>query len=143
MSMWIVWGVIGALLIVAEMLTLTFYMLWLGIGALVAAVIAWILPEAYLLQVICGAFAALGLTIFTKPLTRKVRHSKGFKDAIDTLVGQEGDVVQDIDAGSLGIVKVGSETWSAKADEPIAKGERVVILNRTSTLVEVKRVKEM
>lgn len=141
--MWIVWIVIGVLLIVAEMLTLTFYMLWLGIGALVAALIAWILPDAYLLQVICGGFAALGLTVFTKPLTRKVRHSKGFEDAIDNLVGLEGDVVQDIDAGALGIVKVGNETWSAKADEPIAKGEKVVVLNRSSTLVEVKRVKEM
>ncbi|GJM76761.1 hypothetical protein HMSSN036_89770 [Paenibacillus macerans] len=48
-------------------------MLWLCIGALVAAIVAWIAPEAYVLQVVAGCLVALGLTIFTKPLSRKSR----------------------------------------------------------------------
>jgi inner membrane protein len=140
MSMWIVWLVIGILLIVAEMLTLTFYMLWIGIGALVAAAIAFFLPDAYLWQVLFGGIVIIGLTIFTRPITRKVRHSKGFKDAIDELVGKQGEVVRDIESGSLGIVKVGNETWSADADEPINQGERVIVVQRSSSVVKVKRM---
>jgi membrane protein implicated in regulation of membrane protease activity len=143
MEMWIVWLVIGVVLIITEMLTLSFYILWIGMGSLVAAVIAWVMPDAYLLQALIGGIVVIGLTIFTRPLTRKVRHSKGFKDAIDDLVGKQGEVMQGIETGSLGIVKIGNETWSASAHEPIAKGEYVVIIKRSSTLVEVKRMEGM
>lgn len=140
MSMWIVWLIIGILLIVAEMLTLTFYMLWIGIGAFAGAAFAFFFPDAYLWQVLLGGTVVIVLTIFTRPLTRKVRRSKGFKDVIDELEGKQGEVVRDIETGSLGIVKVGNETWSAAADEPIHQGERVIIVQRSSSVVKVKRM---
>jgi len=141
--MWIIWLVAGILLIIAEMLTLSFYMLWIGIGALVAAAIAFFLPDAYLSQVIFGGIVVIVLTIFTRPLTRKVRHSKGFKDTIDELVGKQGEVIRDIETGSLGIVKIGNETWSASADDVIAEGNHVIVVERSSAVVKVKRMEEM
>ncbi|TCZ77394.1 NfeD family protein [Paenibacillus albiflavus] len=143
MSMWIIWLVAGILLIIAEMLTLSFYMLWIGIGALVAAAIAFFLPDVYLWQVIIGGIVVIVLTVFTRPLTRKVRHSKGFKDAIDELVGKQGEVIRDIETGSLGIVKIGNETWSASADDVIAEGKHVIVIERSSAVVKVKRMEEM
>lgn len=143
MEMWIVWLVIGILLIVAEMLTLSFYMLWIGIGALVAGAVAFFMPDAYLLQVVIGGLVIIGLTIFTRPLTRNIRHSKGFKDAVDELEGKQGEVVREIDNGSLGIVKIGNEAWSAMSDGPIAEGEKVIVVKRRSTIVEVKRIEGM
>lgn len=71
--MWAIWLIAAGALLVFEMMTLTFYLLWLCIGALVAAIVAWIAPEAYVLQVVAGCLVALGLTIFTKPLSRKSR----------------------------------------------------------------------
>ncbi|MBC8081437.1 MAG: NfeD family protein [Gorillibacterium sp.] len=136
---WVIWLVIGVVLIVAEMFTLTFYLLTFGASAFVAFVVAFVFPEAYLLQVVVACIVALVLTVFVKPLTRRLHTSRGFRDAIDDLVGKQGVVVEGIPEEGLGIVRVGNETWSAKADNPLAAGEQVIILNRSSTVVEVQK----
>ncbi|MCC2685265.1 MAG: hypothetical protein K0R75_2164 [Paenibacillaceae bacterium] len=137
--MWIWWVVVGIILIIAEMASFTFYLLWLGVGALAAALTAWIVPDSLLVQVIVGGVVTIALTVFTRPLTRKVRQSRGFKDAIDELVGKRGEVMEAITPETMGIVKVGTESWSATGDEPIAKGESVKVVRRSSTVVHVER----
>jgi membrane protein implicated in regulation of membrane protease activity len=139
MEMWIWWVVVGIILIIAEMASFTFYLLWLGVGALAAALTAWIVPDSLLVQVIVGGVVTIALTVFTRPLTRKVRQSRGFKDAIDELVGKRGEVMEAITPETMGIVKVGTESWSATGDEPIAKGESVKVVRRSSTVVHVER----
>jgi membrane protein implicated in regulation of membrane protease activity len=139
MEMWIWWVVVGIILIIAEMASFTFYLLWLGLGALAAALTAWIAPDSLLAQVIVGGLVTIALTVFTRPLTRKVRQSRGFQDAIDQLVGKRGEVMEAITPEAMGIVKVGTESWSATGDEPIAKGEAVKIVRRSSTVVHVER----
>jgi membrane protein implicated in regulation of membrane protease activity len=141
MEMWAIWLIIGVLLIVAEMATLTFYLLWLGVGALFAALAAWLFPDATGVQVLIGIIVALGLTIYTRPLTRRVRQSKGFTDVIYQLVGQEGIVIEPIPIEGLGIVKVGNETWSAAADEPLVTGTPIIVVQSRNTTLQVQKRK--
>ncbi|MHA6483056.1 NfeD family protein [Paenibacillus sp. strain BS8-2] len=139
MDWWLIWLIAAGILIVIEMLTLTFYLLWLGIGALAAALVDVIAPDALLLQVIIGSIVALILTIFTKPLTRRMQIGKGFKDAVDELVGMQGTVLEDIRPDAPGIVKVGSETWSATSEESIIKGESIIVVSRGSAFLQVNK----
>lgn len=139
MSLWTLWLIVAGVLLLAEMFTLTFYLLWLSLGALAAFVVALLAPEAFVFQVSAGILTALGLTIFSKPLTRRIRSTPGYKDVIDELVGREGIVVEDITPGRNGIVRVGNETWSATSPTPIAAGEPVIVLKRSTTLLEVKK----
>lgn len=138
MSAWMIWVIIGIVLIIAEMTTFTFYLLWLGIGALVAAGVAMVFPDNWLLQILALSLVAIGLTYFTKPLTRLMHGKKGFIDAIEDLVGRSGEVVEAIEFGSMGIVRIGTETWSATADVPIAVGEKVIVERRGTTIVHVR-----
>lgn len=139
MAAWMIWLIIGVLLVIAEMMTLTFYLLWLGIGALAAVIVAWLFPDTLWLQVIVASFVAVGLTFFTRPLTKKVQGAKGYEDAIDYLVGKHGEVVEPIHKGTIGIVRVGNETWSATAEEHLEIGQAVVVLDRGSTVLKVSR----
>ncbi|WP_438434533.1 NfeD family protein [Gorillibacterium sp. sgz500922] len=136
---WIIWLVIAAILLVAEVFTLTFYLLWLGIGALVGGLISLVLPDAYLLQVVVGGLTALALTAFTKPLTKKLRASRGFRDAIDDLIGKQGVVLEGPGENGLGIVRIGNETWSARSEGPLVPGDPVIVVHRGSTVVEVQK----
>ncbi|ARF70057.1 hypothetical protein B7C51_22705 [Paenibacillus larvae subsp. pulvifaciens] len=79
------------------------------------------------------------LTFFTKPLTRKFRHSEGYKDAIEEIIGKKGEVMQKIEVGKMGIVRVGNEMWSAIADEQIGIGETVMVVQRKNTIIEVTK----
>ena len=70
MVAWVIWFIIAGILFIAEMLSITFYMLWLGIGAVVGGLIALFAPDALLLQVTVGAIVSLTLTFFTKRISK-------------------------------------------------------------------------
>ncbi|WP_141505238.1 NfeD family protein [Paenibacillus luteus] len=139
MDLWVIWLIAAGVLVIVEMLTLTFYLLWLAIGAVFAAIIDFIFPGGLVLEVIVGCAVALILTIFTKPLTRRVRASRGFKDAVDELVGKQGIVLENVSSDAPGIVKVGNETWSALSNEHLAKGETVIVVSRGSAVLQVEK----
>ncbi|OAB28430.1 hypothetical protein PMSD_22130 [Paenibacillus macquariensis subsp. defensor] len=139
MELWAIWLVIGVILFVIEMLTLTFYLLWIGIGAIAAALIALVAPDLFFVQALVGCIVALGLTFFTKPLTRYMRKSKGYTDVIDDLVGKQGIVIEQIDVGKNGIVKVGNETWSANSYQTLQKDDVIIVLQRGTTVLEVQK----
>jgi membrane protein implicated in regulation of membrane protease activity len=139
MDSWAIWLVIGVLLIIAEMATLTFYLLWLAIGSLAAVLVALVMPDSIILQVLLGVIVALILTLFTKPLTKRMRSSKGFTDVIYQLVGQEGLVIGDIPLEGLGIVKVGNETWSAQSEVPLIKGTPIIVVQSYNTILQVQK----
>jgi inner membrane protein len=141
MAVWLIWLIIAVVLLIAEMTTFTFYLLWLGLGAVAGTIVAAIAPDAWLLQLIVAGFVAIVLTFTTKPLTTRFQGKLGYQDPIDDLVGREGEVVEEIAAGSLGIVKVGTETWSAKSDIPLAKGEKVIVKHRSTTVMHVTKSK--
>ncbi|MBW4081119.1 NfeD family protein [Paenibacillus sp. S150] len=143
MVVWVFWLIAAGVLFVVEMMTLTFYLLWLSIGALVAGLVSLLLPDAILLQVVAGSLVALGLTVFSKPLVARFRSSKGFKDTGTEIVGRQGLVVEPIEPGRYGQVKIGGDTWSATSIEPLGKDEVVKVVGRSSTIIEVVRWGDM
>ncbi|WP_054942779.1 NfeD family protein [Paenibacillus ihuae] len=139
MDVWALWLIIAGVLFVVEMFTFTFYLLWLSIGALAGGVAAILFPEAIFLQVVVGSFVALGLTVFTKPLAARLRSSRGFKDTGTEIVGRQGLVVEPIVPGRYGQVKVGGDTWSATSTEALGKDQKVIVVKRGTTIIEVER----
>lgn len=139
MVMWMIWLIAAGLLLVVEMVTLTFYLLWLCIGAVVGGLVSLFAPGAILLQVVLGSIVAIMLTLFSKPLVAKFRSSKGFRDTGTDLVGREGIVVAPIEPGRYGQVKVGGDTWSASSAQVLGKDEVVRVIGRSSTIIEVER----
>lgn len=141
MSLWMIWLIAAVLLIIVEMTTFTFYLLWLGLGALTGSLMALLFPDLYFLQILSAAAVAIILTFFTKRFRAKIQESKGFTDRFDTLVGKSGEVLETISIGSLGIVVVSNDKWSAEADEEIVKGEPIIVISRSSTVLKVAKLK--
>ena len=143
MMIWMFWLVAAGVLFVIEMMTLTFYLLWLSIGALVAGLVSLLVPDSILLQVLVGCLVALGLTVFSKPLVARFRGSRGFKDTGTDIVGRQGIVVEAIEPGRYGQVKIGGDTWSATSVQTLGRDEVVKVVRRSTTIIEVERWEEM
>ncbi|SFI04062.1 MULTISPECIES: NfeD family protein [unclassified Bacillus (in: firmicutes)] len=143
MTGWVIWFVIAGLLFIAEMLTVTFYLLWLGIGAVVGGLIGLFVPNSLLLQVVIASVVSLSLTFFTKRISKNFREAKGYTDAVDQLIGKKGIIAQAVTNEANGIVKIEGDMWTAVSDEPILDGERVIVVKRSSTVVHVKRECEL
>lgn len=143
MVVWMVWLIAAGILFVVEMITLTFYLLWLSIGALSAGLLSFIFPDAIVLQVVFGSLVAIGLTLFSKPLVAKLRGSRGFKDVGTEILDRQGVVVEPIEPGRFGQVKVGGDTWSASSTQSLGKDEVVRVVKRGTTIIEVERWGDM
>jgi membrane protein implicated in regulation of membrane protease activity len=146
---WILWIVLGVILIIAETFTLGFVLFWFGIGAL-AAGLAGLLGFGVITQFLVFAIVSIALTVLSRTIFAKY-YSHGddnaIKTGIDSLPGQIGTVTL-ASKGALreGAVKVYGSTWTAfpeAGEEPLAEGEKVEVIRVQGSSIYVKRINEL
>jgi membrane protein implicated in regulation of membrane protease activity len=147
---WILWTVLGVILIVAEIFTPGFVLLWFGIGALAAAFTGLVGISSLSLQflifaVVSTVLTAASRTIFVNYFSRE-RDGSDLKSGVDALPGKVGTVVTSSE-GALneGAVKVFGSTWTAypaEGEEPLEAGERVEVERVQGASIYVRRISE-
>src|SRR5215813_12313626 len=95
--LWIIWTIMGAILVVAEIFTAGFVLLWFGIGAFAAAFLALIGIDSMAIQFLVFALVSIGLTaasrtIFVNYFSRE-KSGPTFRTGVDGLPGKIGTVV--------------------------------------------------
>ncbi|HVF67599.1 MAG TPA: NfeD family protein [Pyrinomonadaceae bacterium] len=144
---WILWVVLGVVLIIAEVFTPGFVLLWFGIGALAAA-LASMLGAGLALQFVVfialsSLLTALSRTIFVNYFSRE-GEDDGLKSGAASLPGRIGTVVTS-SRGALdeGAVKVFGSVWTAypaEGEPPLEAGDRVVVERLQGASIYVRRV---
>jgi membrane protein implicated in regulation of membrane protease activity len=114
MVAWIVWLIVAAVLGVAELLTFTFALGLIAVGACVAAAAAVFgvgLPFQ-LLAFIIASGAGLGLVL---PIARRhVKQPPLLRTGPAALVGRRAQVLEEVTEHG-GRVRIGGEVWSARS----------------------------
>jgi membrane protein implicated in regulation of membrane protease activity len=113
MSAWALWLVVGGVLAIAEVLTLTFVLGMLAGGAAAAALVAALSgPPA--LQGLGFIVVSGGLLLTVMPMARRHRHMPPLlRTGTAALVGSRGTAITQVDKHS-GLVRLGGENWSAR-----------------------------
>ncbi|MGA9995155.1 MAG: NfeD family protein [Pyrinomonadaceae bacterium] len=145
---WVFWTVLGVILIIAEVFTPGFVLLWFGIGALAAAFAGIVGISSLSLQflifiVVSIALTAASRTIFVNYFSRE-KSGTDLKTGVDSLPGQVGTVVSS-SRGALneGAVKVYGSTWTAypaEGEPPLEAGDRVMVEKIKGASIYVRRV---
>ncbi len=145
---WVLWCILGAILIVAEIFTTGFVLLWFGVGALLAALAGLLGVDSLVIQFLIFAGVSIALTaasrtIFTNYFSRSTA-GQSLLSGVDSLPGKIGTVVSS-SKGSLheGAVKVFGSTWTAypaPGEEPLEAGERVCVESVEGASIYVRRV---
>lgn len=145
---WILWTVLGVVLIIAEIFTSGFVLLWFGIGALAAAFAGLLGLDSLPLQFLIFIFVSVALTaasrtIFVNYFSRE-KTGEDLKSGVDALPGKIGTVVSS-SKGALneGAVKVFGSTWTAYpavGEEPLEAGERVEVERVQGASIYVRRI---
>jgi membrane protein implicated in regulation of membrane protease activity len=146
--LWILWFILGAILVVAEIFTTGFVLLWFGIGALAAALAGFIGVDSLVIQFLIFAGLSIGLTaasrtIFINYFSRE-KSGQSLRSGVDALPGKIGTVVSS-SKGALheGAVKVFGSTWTAypaPGEPPLEAGERVCVDSVEGASIYVRRV---
>ncbi|MCW2893015.1 MAG: hypothetical protein QOG28_877 [Trebonia sp.] len=114
MMAWIVWLIVAAVLGVAELVTFTFALGLIAVGACVAAGVAALdlgVPFQLLAFVIASG-AGLGLVL---PIARRhVKQPPLLRSGSAALVGRPARVLEEV-TGYGGRVRIGGEEWSARS----------------------------
>ncbi len=133
MQAWIVWLIVAAVLGVAELMTTTFALGIIAVGALVAAAVGALdlaLPFQ-LLAFVAASGAGLG---FVLPIARRhVKQPPLLRTGTAALVGQAASVLEEVTWHS-GRVRIGGEVWSARSyDETL-----IIPVGRIVDVMQIK-----
>ena len=141
---WLIWMAVAAVFIIGEIFTLGFFLLWFGIGAAVAGILA-IFGLGGSWQ--WGAFAVVSGVLFVLSRRFAERFSKKQPPGIgaDRFVDKKGVVLEEVDnIKNSGRIRMGKEEWRAESDtgEVIPAGKMVEVTKLVGTHVVVKTLKE-
>jgi inner membrane protein len=135
-KLWYIWFILAALFIVAEMFTAGFVLMWFGIGALIAGLLALTGFVGLPLQIAVFLIVSILLTIASRTIFERffLRGSPGsdLKTGMETLPGRIGVVVEKSSGATReAAVRVFGSTWRAfpadEEDEALQEGEKVII----------------
>lgn len=147
--LWVLWIILGISLIIAEIFTLGFVLLWFGIGAIAAALLGYL---GFGIGVQFFVFA--GISIVLTILSRQIFHNKylnepnsDLKTGIDSLPGKIGTVsAKSQGALHAAEVKVYGSIWTAfpeMGEPPLLEGEKVEVIEIKGASIYVRRVREL
>jgi len=146
--LWIFWAILGAVLVIAEIFTSGFVLLWFGIGALAAGLAGLLGVHSIILQFLIFTAVSIGLTVASRTIFvnyfSREKSGGDLKSGVDSLPGKVGTVVSS-SRGALneGAVKVYGSTWTAypaDGEEPLEAGDRVEVTKVQGASIYVKRV---
>ena len=142
---WLIWLALGVVLVIAEIFTLGFVLLWFGIGAIAAALASFlgvgIGVQFLVFATVSIALTAMSRTIFSNYLFH--RDDQRFKTAVESLPGHVGTVTA-ASKGALNeaAVKVYGSTWTAYPiddDTELSEGEKVEVVEVRGSSIYVRK----
>lgn len=140
----IIWLVLGVVLAVAEAFSMSFVLIMIAIGAFAAAGAAALGAPVLLQALVFAVVSALAVVAVRPVLRRHLTQTTG--DAppmgVAALEGSEAKVLERVDA-EKGLIKIGGETWSARAfdaTQSFEPDERVQIIKITGATALVWRM---
>jgi len=134
------WLSAGVFLLVIEMITPGLFLFaCFGLGAFVAAIAAAKGVEQTQVWLIFVS-SSLVLVVLARTLAARFLQGKGRPSNVDEYIGREGIVLEAIAPHQPGVVRVGGESWRAKASSPIEVNATVVIERIEGTSAYVKKV---
>lgn len=126
----IVWFVVIILAAFIETTTMDLTSIWFSVGGLIAFIIAYISPDAILIQTAVFTAVSLLLIFTVRPLARNYFKTNIISTNADRLVGKIATVTKEITVGNRGEVKIDGKYWMAitSGEQDIEVDEKVEIL---------------
>ena len=130
MEDWVWWMIAAGVLAVGEIATLGFFLGPIAVAATLTAIVA-LVGGGLAVQWLVFIAASLGSVLVLRPVARRhLRTPARLRTGTAALVGGRAVVLERVDANG-GQVKIGGETWSARAydeDEAFEPGARVEVM---------------
>jgi len=143
-KIWFIWFILAALFIVGEIFTAGFFILWFGVGAAAAGVLA-LLGLGPIWQWLAFVVVSGILVAVSRKFANRVTKEQPPGIGADRFVGMVGMVLEDINnLNNTGRVRMNKEEWRAESekDDIIPKDTKVKVIKVDGTHLIVQPIKE-
>ena len=144
MQIWTAWLIFAGVCFILEIATEGFLICWLGVGALCAMGLSFVLPDAIFTQIALMAVVSIILILCTRKFAKKISSKDNTPMNVYTILGKKATVTQSIDnIKGQGQIKIDGDMWSARnedGEEPIAEGSTVEVIRIEGVKAMVRRV---
>lgn len=115
--LWVLWFVLGVILIIIEIFTPAFFAMIIGIACIITGVSAIIFPNYIIIHLIVFGVSLTLMMIFLRPVFVKYLSRKnGTKSNVDAIIGKEAIVDKEINNDlRIGYIKIGADYYKAKS----------------------------
>jgi membrane protein implicated in regulation of membrane protease activity len=137
--------IFGFILLITEMFTTTFFVMWFGISALFTALVSWLWIDSFALELLIFAVVSFLLVLFTRRLANKMSGEPSRKITQDEIIGKTGTVTETIlSDNSRGLVKMNGQVWRAVSEKgvEIERGKKVVVKSLHGVKIYVEEIEE-
>ena len=137
------WVIVGIGLMLCEFVMPGLILFFFGIGALITALFAWVLPISLTAQLVIFAIASLatlfGLRRLLKPIFMGSESDVSEGSLSEGMIGLEAKVCHVITPDAPGKVMLNGTPWKAVSEEQLELDEFVVVVGQKSLTLSVKR----
>lgn len=126
MEAWVIWIIVGAIFVIAEIFSASFFAGPIGFGCIVAAILAEQEASAAV-QFASFSITTVVMLLAIRPILLKMVQNKPDEQVsgIETYVGKQGRITETVDPqAGTGRIKIGSESWRAISDKNIIIEEK-------------------
>ena len=120
-----------------EAATTALVSIWFVFGA-VAAFIAALITDSLPVQFTVFVAVTVITLVLTRPLLKKKLHRTPVAANADRVIGQRGEVIEDLSPDVSGRVLVDGLTWAARCEQPLKKGEHCTVTAIHGATLEVR-----
>lgn len=134
--------VIGLIFLIIEALSPGFFLLIPGAIFTVVGVIGYFVDDfftSWLLAATVVITAIVASVVTIKAYQMLAKPAPPETMVAESMIGKDGTVIVPVESGNLrGKVRIGSDTWSAMSESPIAAGTEVVVYAAQGVHVKVR-----
>lgn len=143
-EMWWIWMALAAILLIAEIFTAGFFLLWFSIGAAGAGILA-MLDVGHPAQLTVFILLSGILFVFGRRFAERVTAHQPPGIGADRFLGQAGVVIENINnTAGKGLIRIRSDVWRAVSEDGkiIQENDIVEVIKIEGTKAIVKLLKK-
>lgn len=141
---WWHWEILGIVLVLAELVLPSFFVIWFGLGALLVGLVLAVVPLSLAAQIGLWILASLAMTALWFRVFRRSDHKTRIGTADGEVIGEVGLLVANVEPYQRGRVRfqrplLGAEEWACISESAIRAGERVRVLTVEGSFMKVEK----
>lgn len=134
------WVIIAIVAIICELISLSFFLLSIGLGAIAAAILNYYNYDP-IQQLIAFIIVTIIFVVLSRPLSRKLTKNSSSKKAnTDRFIGKVGIAIEDITPEKSGRIKIYGEEWRAVSDDEIHKEDEVKVVAVSGVKLIIEKI---